>query len=260
MITPIEIQSKTFKSGGLGYDKKDVDAFFREVLLSYEQIYRQNMEMKDKISVLTEGIQYYKTIEKTLQKALVLAEKTAEDTKAQALVTAKNIENEAMTRSQLIVADAKNELEHIHAQTIQLIQQYEKYKVQFKNLAAAQIELIESDCFDISLAKLDTFVQLEKKETKGKESMVAHRKDPKQLKKARKPEALSVRENTTVSQPMEQAEDEFLDALGEVSASSEELALKEYKAFQMETNANQGAGNEEHQEEFSFINLEDDED
>ena len=25
MITPIEIQNKVFKSGGLGYDKKDVD-------------------------------------------------------------------------------------------------------------------------------------------------------------------------------------------------------------------------------------------
>lgn len=258
MITPIEIQSKTFKSGGLGYDKKDVDAFFREVLLSYEQIYRQNMEMKDKISVLTEGIQYYKTIEKTLQKALVLAEKTAEDTKAQALVTAKNIENEAMTRSQLIVADAKNELEHIHAQTIQLIQQYEKYKVQFKNLAAAQIELIESDCFDISLAKLDTFVQLEKKETKGKEHIVAHMKDQKQLKKGKKSEALSVHEKT--AETMKQVEDEFLDALGEVSASSEEVALEEYEAFQIETNSNKGDGNEEHQEEFSFINLEDDED
>ena len=30
MLTPIELQNKSFKSGGLGYDKKDVDQFFRE--------------------------------------------------------------------------------------------------------------------------------------------------------------------------------------------------------------------------------------
>lgn len=262
MITPIEIQSKTFKSGGLGYDKKDVDAFFREVLLSYEQIYRENMEMKDKISVLTEGIQYYKTIEKTLQKALVLAEKTAEDTKAQALVTAKNIENEAMTRSQLIVADAKNELEHIHAQTIQLVQQYEKYKVQFKNLAAAQIELIQSDCFDISLAKIDTFVNVEKKETNRKEQSLAQTKEQKQFKKGKRPEeAFRGQEaKTTITQPGNHAKEEFLDALEQASASSEELALGEHEAFGIDTNSKAEDRTEEHQEEFSFINLEDDED
>ena len=158
MITPIEIQSKVFKSGGLGYDKKDVDGFLREVLKSYETIYRENMELNDKITVLNDGIQYYKTIEKTLQKALVLAEKTAEDTRNAAMEKAKAIEKEAQTRSQLIVADAKNELEQIHNQTIQLIQQYEKYKLQFKNLAAAQMELIESECFNINIARLDAFI------------------------------------------------------------------------------------------------------
>lgn len=157
MLTPIEIQSKTFKSGGLGYDKKDVDGYMKEVLKGYETLYRENMELSDKISVLNEGIQYYKTIEKTLQKALVLAEKTAEDTRISALKEAKIIEKEAQTKAQLIVADAKNELEHIHTQTIQLLQQYEKYKAQFKNLAAAQIEVLESESFSINVARVDTF-------------------------------------------------------------------------------------------------------
>ena len=31
MITPVEIQSKAFKSG-IGYDKKDVDSFINEIL------------------------------------------------------------------------------------------------------------------------------------------------------------------------------------------------------------------------------------
>ena len=65
MLTPVEIQAKTFKSGGLGYDKKDVESFMREVTRSYEILYRENMELKDKVAVLNEGIQYYKSIEKT---------------------------------------------------------------------------------------------------------------------------------------------------------------------------------------------------
>ena len=156
MLTPIEIQNKIFKSSGLGYDKKDVDNFVTEVLQSYEALYREKMELTDKINVLTEGIQYYKTIEKTLQKALVLAEKTAEETKAGAQKNAKAIEKEAVAKSQMILADAKAELEQIRRQVYQLAQQYDTYKTQIKTLAIAQIELVDSPSFQIDLSALTT--------------------------------------------------------------------------------------------------------
>lgn len=158
MLTPVEMQGKTFKSGGLGYDKKDVEAFFRAVTKDYETLYRENMELKDKVAVLNEGIQYYKSIEKTIQKALVLAEKTAETTKEAANKEAKNIEKEAKVKANIMLADARNELESLHNKTIALTQQYEKYKLQFKNLAKAQIEMLETDAFSINVARLDAFI------------------------------------------------------------------------------------------------------
>lgn len=156
MLTPVEVQSKTFKSG-LGYDKKDVESFRAEVLRSYEELYRTNMELKDKVNVLSEGIQYYKSIEKTLQKALVLAEKTAEETKNNAALEAKRIEKEAQAKASILVADAKNELNNLHQQTVALVQQYEKYRLQFKNLAQAQMELISSDAFSLNIEKIEAF-------------------------------------------------------------------------------------------------------
>lgn len=156
MITPIELQSKTFKTG-IGYDKKDVDGFLSELLRGYEVTYKENMELTDKINTLNEGINYYKSIEKTLQKALILAEQTAEETKNAARQKAKAIEEEASANAKLIMADAVNELAHIKQQTIQLIRQYESYKAQFKHLAAAQCELLDSDSFNIHIADLDVF-------------------------------------------------------------------------------------------------------
>lgn len=156
MLTPVEIQNRIFKSGGLGYDKKDVDAFMKEIVDSYELIYREKMELADKVNVLNDALQNYKTIEKTMQKALMLAQKTAEETQETALRNAHAIEKEAMTKSEIIVSDAKRELERIHQKTIQLCQQYEKYKLQFKNLAAAQIELLETESFQIHIMDLPT--------------------------------------------------------------------------------------------------------
>ena len=156
MLTPVEIQNRVFKSGGLGYDKKDVDSFMKEISDSYEILYREKMELADKVNVLNDALQNYKTIEKTMQKALMLAQKTAEETQETALRNAHAIEKEALTKSEIIVSDAKRELEHIHQKTVQLCQQYEKYKLQFKNLAAAQIELLETESFQIHMMDLPT--------------------------------------------------------------------------------------------------------
>lgn len=157
MITPIEIQNKVFKSGGLGYDKKDVDSFMEELLENYEALYRERMEMTDRMNTLKEGIQYYKTIEKTLQKALLLAERTADETKSNAMKNAALIEQEAMSKANMILEDAKRELEMIRKQTIELVRQYDMYKAKFKSLINSQTELLDSQSFSINLDQLSMF-------------------------------------------------------------------------------------------------------
>lgn len=157
MITPIEIQNKVFKSGGLGYDKKDVDGFMEELLDNYETLYRERMEMNDRINVLNEGLQYYKTIEKTLQKALVLAERTAEETKSTAMKNALLIEQEAVSKANVILEDSKRELDQIRKQTVELVRQYDMYKAKFKSLVNSQLELLDSQSFSLNLDQLSMF-------------------------------------------------------------------------------------------------------
>ncbi len=158
MLTPVELQNKTFKSGGLGYDKKDVEQFFREVTEEFTRLYSENIDLRDRVDALNEALQRYKTMENTLQKALILAEKTAEDTTQAAVRNARNIEKEAQLKSQIIMADARNELERVHTQTLAMLQQFEKYKAQFKSLAVAQVELLESDSYSINAERLEAFI------------------------------------------------------------------------------------------------------
>ena len=47
MLTPIDVQAKTFKSG-MGYSKADVDTFLTNLYSDYETLYRENMELKNK--------------------------------------------------------------------------------------------------------------------------------------------------------------------------------------------------------------------
>lgn len=160
MITPIDFQSRNFKSG-MGYSKADVDSFFATVAADFEALYRENLELKDKVTILNDGINHYKSIEKSLQKALILAEQTAEETINSAKTNATVIEQEAVLKAQSIVADAKIELDHVHNKTIELIQQYEKYRAQYKALAQAQADLLNSDAFNIEVASLEAFETLQ---------------------------------------------------------------------------------------------------
>lgn len=186
MITPIELQSKSFRTG-FGYDKKDVESFVNELQTDYEFLYKENMELNDKISVLNEGLNYYKTIEKTIQKALVLAEQTAEETKEAARVMAKSIESEARANADIILADAKNDYNKLREQTIGLMRQYESYKAQFKHLAAAQCELLESDTFNIHIANLDMFKEMDEiNHSKRQETIEQNKSDVQTVSKHNK--------------------------------------------------------------------------
>ena len=157
MLTPIDVQAKTFKSG-MGYSKADVDSFLTSLYADYENLYRENMELKNKMSLLNESINHYKGIEKSLQKALVLAETTSEETIAVAKTNAAAIEQEANVKAEAIVAEAKQELDNLHSTTVKLMQQYEAYKAQYKALATSQLDLLNSEAFNIELAKVETLV------------------------------------------------------------------------------------------------------
>ncbi len=157
MLTPIDVQAKTFKSG-MGYSKADVDTFLTNLYSDYETLYRENMELKNKMSLMNESLNRYKGIEKSLQKALVLAETTSEETIASAKTNAAVIEQEARVKAEAILADAKSQLENIHSTTLELLQKYESYKAQYKALAMAQVELLNSEAFDIKLAQVESLV------------------------------------------------------------------------------------------------------
>lgn len=144
-LTPLDIESKQFSKGFNGYKAYEVKTFMREVLVNYEALYKENIELNDKISLLNEGIQYYKTIEETLQNTLVLAEKTAEETKSAARKKSEQIEKEAEIKAQAIINDAKNEIYKINKKREELIKQYDASKIQIKQFLKAQLEMTEKN-------------------------------------------------------------------------------------------------------------------
>jgi cell division initiation protein len=149
MLTPSEIRDKTYKSG-LGYDKKEVELFIQAVSKDYEKLLNENEVLNKKVKDLTDSISYYKSIERTLQKALVIAEKTAQDIKDNAHKEAKAIELDARANAKMIESSALKQSEMLEHKTLNLLKQYDLFKAHFKNLLNAQLELLSSGSFQIN--------------------------------------------------------------------------------------------------------------
>lgn len=167
MLTPADIKNRTIKTTMGGYNKKDTDEFIASILESFEELNNENKKLKEKLTSLSDGIQYYKNLEDNLQKALVLAEKTSDETKSAAKAEAANIVSLAKAEASDIVSKAKLEADELIKNTKSdidknvveaqhkanilnerlsiLTSSFESYKRDIKAIVEDQLEFIESE-------------------------------------------------------------------------------------------------------------------
>ncbi|MDY3774610.1 MAG: DivIVA domain-containing protein, partial [Eubacterium sp.] len=167
MLSLIELQNKKVEAKRKKYEKDEMDAYLELIFDNYKQMTEENAKLTEqlrnqerkmqeerenlnsKIKTLSDGVQYYRSIETTLQKALVLAEKTSKETKDAAIVKAQSIEKAAHLHADKIINNAEEEYQKIREKTMQLIQQFNQYKMQLKRAASAELQLIDGPEFDV---------------------------------------------------------------------------------------------------------------
>ena len=155
MLSPLDLQNKRVMTKKKKYDKPEVDDYIDLLLENYKEAFNEVQELQKKVKTLSDGIQYYRSIESTMQKALVLAEKTSKETKDAALLKAEAIEKDANTKASKIISNAQQEYEKIKDKCVTLMQQFNQYKMQLKQVATAQLELVTSESFDVYSPELE---------------------------------------------------------------------------------------------------------
>lgn len=132
----------------MGYDKKDVNTFFDSVSENYESLYRSNAELKEKVSILNDTLQNYRSKESHLEKSLKRAEKDTEETITNAAKEAKGIIRDAKIQASNIVSDAEKRLEKLEDEIAVMEARYTAYKSNFAMLLKQQFEFLGEQDFD----------------------------------------------------------------------------------------------------------------
>ena len=94
MLTPLELNGKTFSKGFRGYDTEEVNQFFSQISRDYERLYQDNVELKDSVERVSARLEYYQKMESTMQSTLVVAQETADEVKKNSLQKAEMLTKE----------------------------------------------------------------------------------------------------------------------------------------------------------------------
>ena len=149
MITPIEIENKEFKKGIRGYNQDEVDEFLDMVKEDFEQLYRENLELKEKVRLFEAQIDKYEGIEETLKATLITAQSAAEDTCSAANKKAKIIVEEADLKARQIIEQANNRVIEVRKEHDCLVKELKVFRNKFKSLLEDEIRSIDEIFYNV---------------------------------------------------------------------------------------------------------------
>ena len=84
MLTPQEVSEHAFTKAFNGYNMSMVDEFLDILTADYTTLYKENATLKAKMKVLVEKVEEYRSTEDAMRKALMTAQKMADDLVAEA--------------------------------------------------------------------------------------------------------------------------------------------------------------------------------
>ena len=217
MLSPLDLKNKMMEPKKRKYyDKDETDDYLELVMEQYKQLYDENLELQKNVKSLNDGVQYYRSIENTMQK-------DAAQLKAEA------IEKDANTKADKIVAEAEQEYDKLKEKCLSLVQQFNQYKMQLKQVASAQLELITSDSFDVYSPEIEAI-------RNEKDNMIAEQvpeepKAPKAPTKMEIPEPL-VKEQPVMKETVEKEPEDLSETMVLPDVKKEKRAKKKNEELQ----------------------------
>lgn len=172
MITPLDIQNKEFQKAFRGYKESEVDKFLDDIVEDYESIYKENMELKDKIVALSEQIKQYNNLEETLKDTLIVAQSTADEVTTVARNKSQVIVDEAEMEAKKLISIANEEVKNIRKEYEYLKKEIFIFKTRYKSFIEAQ--LITLDEFHARIEAQDINMNNGNKVDSGIEEIEEH--------------------------------------------------------------------------------------
>ncbi len=142
-LTPVDIMHTQFKTSLKGYNRAEVEGFVRSVTEALEEGLRERIELEKRIESLQEEIGRYRKIESTMTQALTLAQKAADEAKANAHRQAEMIVAEAEQARVKMTVETQKEAEKCRCEISLLESARDRFEAEFRAMLSSHAEWLD---------------------------------------------------------------------------------------------------------------------
>jgi cell division initiation protein len=144
-LAPVEIRHVKLPRALAGYRRRTVDNLLEEIRSSYEEVWRERADARDEIDRLEAELARYKEVEALLRNALVSAERSADEMRAQAHREADVIVDEARVKAREVASGAEVERERVRAEIRRLQALEADVRAELRAFLAAALERLDGE-------------------------------------------------------------------------------------------------------------------
>ena len=160
-LTPLDIRHKEFKRGMRGYADVEVDEFLDEVADEFERVFKDNIDLGERVEALESQVSGYKRIEEALQKTLVSAQASADDLRQNSAKEGQLILHEAELKGRQLVNEAYSERQGIEQSMAKLKSAEQDFRFKFRQLLEGYLKHLEEAPAGVAMATAEGRAQAE---------------------------------------------------------------------------------------------------
>jgi cell division initiation protein len=143
-ITPVDVHNKEFRRSLWGFNEDEVDEFLDELGADYEAVLRERDALREQVDSLRRQLLQYKELEDNLQRALVVAQSTAEEVRQSARKESELTVQEAQARAQRVLEEAQAKMRALENDQRELEREINVYRARVRSLLQSQMDLVDN--------------------------------------------------------------------------------------------------------------------
>ena len=150
-ITPNDIHNKDFSTKFEGFDPEEVNDFLEEVKKELETLIRDNKDLEKRVKFNEEKVEYFNSIQETLNKSILVAQEAADRLRENARKDAEIIVFEAEKAAQAMLREAAEKATEINRETDLIKKETRIFRQRLQILTQTQLDMIKNEEWDIVL-------------------------------------------------------------------------------------------------------------
>lgn len=141
-LTPLDIHHKEFRHSLRGYAEEEVDAFLDEVADEFERLFKENIDLSEKLDTANATVRQFQDQEQTIRNTMVAAQRSAEDIVAKSRQEAATLLRDAEVKAKEIIHNALTQKQKVQGELVRIKQAEEQFRAQFKQMLEGHISTV----------------------------------------------------------------------------------------------------------------------